>query len=85
MTPQWLRGSWASTVLAGSKHLLVLVYELETKKTVFSEALHRGFVSALAWSPDGRMLATASHDGTILAFPIRQGKKLARILKRRSP
>ncbi len=67
-------------VAAGSKHLLVLVYDLETKTPVFSEALHRGFVSGLAWSPNGRMLATASHDGTIRVSDPVQGKLPVRIL-----
>jgi WD40 repeat protein len=38
---------------------------------VFREALHRGFISALTWSPDGQRLASASHDGTIrLSSPL---------------
>ena len=52
-------------VAAGSKHLTVTVFELDGKARIFSEPLHRGLVSALAWSPEGRRLASASHDGTI--------------------
>jgi len=52
-------------VAAGSKHLMVVVIEVGSKKRVFSAPLHYGLVSALAWSPNGRHLASASHDGTI--------------------
>jgi WD40 repeat protein/serine/threonine protein kinase len=67
-------------VAAGSKHLRVVVWELNTKKMVSVEALHRGFVSALVWSPDGKRLASASHDGTIrLSSPL-QGKSPVQVL-----
>ena len=52
-------------VAAGSKNLMVAVFEVDNKKRQFAAALHHGFVSALAWNPDGRQLASASHDGTI--------------------
>jgi WD40 repeat protein len=55
-------------VAAGSKHLLVVVYDMKDRRNVFGQPLHRGFVSALAWSPDGKRLASASHDGTIRVF-----------------
>ncbi|MDR3404000.1 MAG: protein kinase [Chthoniobacter sp.] len=49
----------------GSKHLTVTVFEVDKQKKQYSAALHHGFISALAWRPDGRQLASASHDGTI--------------------
>jgi WD40 repeat protein/serine/threonine protein kinase len=52
-------------VAAGSKHLTVSVFDLESQRKIFMEAIHYGLVSALAWSPDGIHLASASHDGTI--------------------
>jgi WD40 repeat protein len=50
---------------AGSKHLTVSVFELSSQKRLYLEPIHYGLVSALAWSPDGVHLASASHDGTI--------------------
>ncbi|MEI9894674.1 MAG: hypothetical protein WDN28_12495 [Chthoniobacter sp.] len=53
---------------AGSKHLTVTVFEVGKPKSIYSAALHHGFISALAWRPDGRQLASASHDGTIRIY-----------------
>ncbi|HEY3898589.1 MAG TPA: protein kinase [Chthoniobacter sp.] len=55
-------------VAAGSKHLTVSVFDLTNKKKPFVQPIHYGLVSALAWSPDGVHLASASHDGTIRIF-----------------
>ena len=49
----------------GAKNLSLTVFDVDGKKKIYSAALHHGFVSALAWSPDSRQLASASHDGTI--------------------
>ncbi len=58
-------------VAGGSKNLTVAIHRLSDKKMVFTEACHHGFVSALAWSPAGEKLASASHDGTIrIASPL---------------
>ncbi len=66
-------------VAAGSKHLTVTVFEIAGKRRAFSEPLHRGMVSALAWSPDGRRLASASHDGTIRITSPHDGKEARQI------
>ncbi|MEP6668449.1 MAG: protein kinase [Chthoniobacter sp.] len=52
---------------AGSKHLTVAVFEIGKPKPnqKYFAALHHGFISALAWRPDGKQLASASNDGTI--------------------
>jgi WD40 repeat protein/serine/threonine protein kinase len=52
-------------VAVGSKHLMIAVFNLASKKRDYATAVHYGAVSALAWSPDGHELASASHDGTI--------------------
>ena len=55
----------SSTLAMGNKHLRVALYDVRTKTTLVSRTLHQSSVSALAWRPDGGMLASASYDGTI--------------------
>lgn len=40
---------------------------------------HGGFVYQVAFSPDGRMLATASYDGTVGLWSIQTGEQLKRL------
>ena len=42
---------------------------------------HTGSVSRLAFSPNGKMLATASVDGTVRVFEVKTGKNLATLKK----
>ncbi|EDY22080.1 WD-40 repeat protein [Chthoniobacter flavus Ellin428] len=52
-------------VAAGSKHLTVSVYEIGKKDRLYNFTTHHGFISAVAWRPEGSQIASASHDGTI--------------------
>ncbi len=49
---------------SASKHRTVSIFDLQTKAKG-SERLHRGFVDAVAWSPDGQWLASAGQDCVI--------------------
>jgi WD40 repeat protein len=46
-------------------HQFVSVYEMGKEKPVFSQPIHRGFVTAVAWEPNGNRIASGSYDGTI--------------------
>src|SRR5262249_45967055 len=71
-------------IAAGSKHLVVAIHEIlkgekpedNKSRVVFSEPLHRGFVSSLAWSPDSELLASASHDGTIRLTSLKENESV---------
>jgi len=67
-------------VACGAKHLEISVLEMAAKKRIFNEPMHHGFVSALAWNPAGKELASASHDGTIRIFSPLNGKKEVQVL-----
>jgi WD40 repeat protein/serine/threonine protein kinase len=66
----------------GSKNLTVSVFDLadKDKKRIFFSPLHHGFVSALAWRPDGKQLASASHDGTIRICTPAGGPDVSQVL-----
>lgn len=65
---------------AGSKNLVVSVFEVSSKTRKFFSPLHHGFVSALAWRPDGSQLASASHDGTIRICSPKGGSEVSQVL-----
>ena len=67
-------------VASGAKHLQISVYDMAAKKRIFDEQMHHGFVSALAWDPAGKELASASHDGTIRIFSPANGKQEEQVL-----
>jgi WD40 repeat protein len=41
-------------------------------------AVHKDLVAGASFSPDGRLLATASHDGTLAVWEVASGKEIAR-------
>ncbi|MFA6372783.1 MAG: TIR domain-containing protein [Methanothrix sp.] len=43
---------------------------------------HMGWIGRIAWSPDGRMLASPSADGTILLWNVETGERMHTLVKR---
>lgn len=56
----------------GAKHLILAVYDLASQAPVFSRPIHRGFVTAVTWHPDGHLLASGGYDGTIRLTDLRK-------------
>jgi WD40 repeat protein len=54
---------------------LATVFDLTTKKAIFTSRTHDGMISAAAFSPDGKILVTACHDGTLKVFDAAAGKE----------
>lgn len=63
-------------ILASSTHDIIHLWNLETGKKQRTLSGHRNWVSALAISPDGQTLASASLDRTIKLWSLETGKLL---------
>ncbi len=55
----------------------IAVWDLERGVRVFTLRGHRNGVTALAWSPDGKCLASADHDGVVKLWAADAGRELA--------
>ena len=54
-----------------------MVWDWQSSRQVAALSGHAGQVSGMAFSPDGKLLATASHDGTAKLWDVARGRLLA--------
>ncbi|MBC7824705.1 MAG: WD40 repeat domain-containing protein [Candidatus Parcubacteria bacterium] len=66
-------------ILASGTHNIIHLWNLETGKKQRSLSGHQNWVSALAISPNGQILASASLDRTIKLWNLKTGKLLGNI------
>ncbi len=66
-------------LLATGEGRLVRLWEVATGRELRRLAGHEGMVSAVAWSQDGRLLASASHDRTVRLWEPATGRERARL------
>jgi WD40 repeat protein len=63
-------------IITGNRANIARVWDVETKKQLFTIKGHTGWVFAVAVSPDGKVLATGSADGTVKLWDIVTGQEL---------
>jgi WD40 repeat protein/tRNA A-37 threonylcarbamoyl transferase component Bud32 len=55
---------------------MVIVWDVETGKEIYTLSGHNGEIPGVEWSPDGTMLATCSYDYTIIVWDAETGECL---------
>ncbi len=66
-----------SRIAAGCGDSTIRIWDIDTGRPVFEFDRHNGAVTAIAFSPDGANLVSASRDGTMLLWAIPAGTALA--------
>jgi WD40 repeat protein len=65
------RGIWQPGVTS-TDDCFVTLYDMASGEAIVTYYGHTGTVYSMLWSPDGKMLATLSADGTIVFWPVPQ-------------
>jgi WD40 repeat protein len=71
--------------LVASGETVVTLWDRSTRKAVATPDGHKGAIMSIAFSPDGRTLATASLDHTVKLWSIEIGQEVATLKGHRGP
>lgn len=71
-------GKWVAVANQGAPDLDL--YASETGRKVWSEGLHFGSIMAIAFSPDGSLVATGADDGVVVVSRVAEGTIVRRLV-----
>lgn len=66
----------------GGRDAVVTLWDLKARKRTLTLKGHTDYVTAVDFSPNGKVMATSSADGTVIVWDVKSGKSITKIPNR---